>query len=195
MNNRLRAMAIPNGFWKPTKEQIALSVNKRISDVIAPGIKLLFCGINPGLYTAAIEKHFGRPGNRFWPALFAGGFTPRLYSPFEQNLLLNEKIGITNLVNRATARADEVNQEELENGALLLAEKIAEYKPEAVAILGISTYRAAFRKPLAKIGEQTEKIAGARVWVLPNPSGLNAHFQIKDLGLLFAQLKSGVFGS
>ena len=117
-------MEKPFGFWMPSKEQIALAVNKQIPDVIAPGIKLLFCGINPGLYTAAIEKHFGRPGNRFWPALFAGGFTLRLYSPFEQHLLLIDNLGITNLVNRATARADEVGDNELLKGAELLAEKI-----------------------------------------------------------------------
>ena len=187
-------MQTPPGFWKPTKEQVGQSVNKQISDVIAPGIKLLFCGINPGLYTAAIEKHFGRPGNRFWPALFAGGITPRLYSPFEQHLLLIDKIGITNLVNRATARADEVGEKELQKGAEFLSEKIARYKPEAVAILGITTYRTAFKKPRAKLGLQDDVISGAKIWVLPNPSGLNAHFQIKDLGLLFAQLKSGVFG-
>ena len=187
-------MQTPPGFCKPTKEQVAQSVNKQISDVIAPGIKLLFCGINPGLYTAAIEKHFGRPGNRFWPALFAGGITPRLYSPFEQHLLLIDNIGITNLVNRATARADEVGEKELQKGAEFLSEKIARYKPEAVAILGITTYRTAFKKPRAKLGLQDDVISGAKIWVLPNPSGLNAHFQIKDLGLLFAQLKSGVFG-
>lgn len=187
-------MEIPTGFWKPTKEQIAQSVNKQISDVIAPGIKLLFCGINPGLYTGAIEKHFGRPGNRFWPALFAGGITPRLYSPFEQHLLLLDNMGITNLVNRATARADEVEETELQKGAEVLSEKIAKYKPVAVAILGITTYRTAFKKPKAKLGIQEDVISGAKIWVLPNPSGLNAHFQIKELGLLFAQLKSGVFG-
>jgi len=187
-------MEMPSGFWKPNKEQIAQSVNKQISDIIAPGIKLLFCGINPGLYTAAIEKHFGRPGNRFWPSLFAGGITPRLYSPFEQHLLLLDNIGITNLVNRATARADEVGEKELQKGAEALSEKIAKYKPEAVAILGITTYRTAFKKPKAKLGIQEDVISGARIWMLPNPSGLNAHFQIKELGLLFAQLKSGVFG-
>lgn len=187
-------MEKPFGFWMPSKEQIALAVNKQIPDVIAPGIKLLFCGINPGLYTAAIEKHFGRPGNRFWPALFAGGFTLRLYSPFEQHLLLIDNLGITNLVNRATARADEVGDNELLKGAELLAEKIARYKPEAVAILGITTYRTAFKKPKAKLGLQEDKIYGSKLWVLPNPSGLNAHFQIKELGLLFAQLKTGVFG-
>jgi TDG/mug DNA glycosylase family protein len=187
-------MEMPIGFWKPSKDQISLAANKQIPDVIAPGIKLLFCGINPGLYTAAIEKHFGRPGNRFWPALFAGGFTPRLYSPFEQHLLLLENIGITNLVKRATARADEVGDNELQEGAELLSQKIARYKPEAVAILGITTYRTAFKKPRAKLGLQEDKISGAKIWVLPNPSGLNAHFQIKELGLLFAQLKTGVFG-
>ncbi|MCY2940723.1 MAG: G/U mismatch-specific DNA glycosylase [Planctomycetota bacterium] len=187
-------MEMPIGFWKPSKEQIALAANKQISDVIASGIKLLFCGINPGLYTAAIEKHFGRPGNRFWPALFAGGFTPRLYSPFEQHLLLLENLGITNLVNRATARADEVGDNELEKGAEILSEKIARYKPEAVAFLGITTYRTAFKRPRAKLGLQEDKISGVKIWVLPNPSGLNAHFQIKELGLLFSQLKTGVFG-
>jgi TDG/mug DNA glycosylase family protein len=156
--------------------------------MIAPNLKVLFVGINPGLYTAAIGHHFGRPGNRFWPALFAGGFTERLLFPWERQLLLDAGYGITNLVRRATARADELNAEELRAGAKALVKKIRRYQPRFVAIVGITSYRIAFDRPLATLGRQDEKIADASIWVLPNPSGLNAHYQPAALAKLFREL-------
>lgn len=128
----------PQGFFKPGKQQVADALNQGIDDVLGNGIKLLFCGINPGLYTAAIGKHFGRPGNRFWPSLHLSGFTPRLFSPFEQHLLLDLGLGITNLVNRATARADEVSEEELVQGGDILRAKVTRFQPHTVAVLGLT---------------------------------------------------------
>jgi len=183
-------MEQPPGYFKPTRQQIEGAQNSGIEDVLGKGIKLLLCGINPGLYTAAIGKHFGRPGNRFWPTLFHAGFTPRLFSPFEQHLLLELGIGITNFVNRATARADEVTDEELAEGGNILRKKVLKYKPHTVAVLGLTSFRDAFKQPKAKLGLQEMKIGTSHVWVLPNPSGLNAHFQIPQLAELFAQLKA-----
>ncbi len=178
--------------WKPTREQIANASNKTIRDLIVSDLKLLFVGINPGLYTAAIGHHFGRPGNRFWPALHAGGFTPRLYSPFESSELLKLGYGITNMVSRATARADELSDEELVAGAKGLARKVKKYKPKYVAIVGVTSYRVAFDRPGAKVGPQDHMIGKAKVWVLPNPSGLNAHFQPRQLATLFGELNHAV---
>lgn len=157
-------------------------------DVIAPDLRVLFCGINPGLYTAAIGHHFGRPGNRFWPALFAGGFTERLYSPYEERLLLDRGYGITNLVARATATADELSQEELIRGSKRVSTKVRRYHPRWLAVVGIGAYRTAFSQPRAALGPQPEGIGSTRVWVLPNPSGLNAHYGAQDLGRLFREL-------
>ena len=173
---------------RPTKADLIAAANKTIPDLIAPNLKVLFVGINPGLYTAAIGHHFGRPGNRFWPALFAGGFTPRLFCPWEKEQLLDHGYGIANLVNRATARADELKPDELKAGAKALTRKVRRYRPKFVAIVGITSYRIAFDRPLAKLGLQDEKVADASVWVLPNPSGLNAHYQPAALAKLFREL-------
>jgi double-stranded uracil-DNA glycosylase len=175
--------------WKPTREQLAAAKNKTVRDLIAPDLKVLFCGINPGLYTAAIGRHFGRPGNRFWPALRAGGFTPHVFSPFEERRLLPLGYGITNLVSRATATADQLENNELRDGAKKLAGKIKRYHPRVLAIVGIGSYRAAFDKPKAALGLQDETIGQTCIWVLPNPSGLNAHYQPADLAKLFAALR------
>ena len=174
---------------RPTKADLIAAANKTIPDLIAPNLKVLFVGINPGLYTAAIGHHFGRPGNRFWPAVFAGGFTPRLFSPWEKEQLLTHGYGITNLVNRATARADELTNDELKAGAKALTKKIRRYHPKFIAIVGITSYRIAFNRPLAKLGLQKETVADAAVWVLPNPSGLNAHYQPVALAKLFRELR------
>jgi double-stranded uracil-DNA glycosylase len=179
-------------IWKPTKEQIAGAAGKSVRDIIAPDLKVLFCGINPGLYTAAIGHHFGRPGNRFWPALFAGGFTPRLFSPFEEDELLTLGLGITNVVNRATAQASELKDEELVEGGKILVEKIQKYRPKILAVLGIVAYRAAFRKKTAALGKQPERIGLTSLWVLPNPSGLNAHFQLAALAEIFRAVRVSV---
>ncbi|MEM5786982.1 MAG: G/U mismatch-specific DNA glycosylase [Syntrophobacteraceae bacterium] len=184
-------MAIP---FKPTKEQVLAARDGQIEDVIAPGLRLLFCGINPGLYTAAVGHHFGRPGNRFWPALHRAGFTPRLLSPFDEAELLDYGYGITNLVNRATARADEVAAEELVRGREILAGKVRRFKPCFIAVLGVVAYRMAFERPKASTGLQEEPLGSSRVWVLPNPSGINAHYLMDDLVRIFGELKSAVDG-
>jgi TDG/mug DNA glycosylase family protein len=175
--------------WKPTKQQLLEAKGKTVADVIAPRLKVLFCGINPGLYTAAVGHHFARPGNRFWPALFAGGFTERILSPFDERELLKSGYGITNVVMRASATADELTREELREGGKRLAAKVRRNHPAFLAVLGLGAYRAAFDQPKAVIGRQEKRIGKTVVWVLPNPSGLNAHYQPKDLGRLFAELK------
>jgi TDG/mug DNA glycosylase family protein len=149
-------------------------------------------GINPGLYTAAIGHHFGRPGNRFWPALYAGGFTRRLLSPFEEHELLADGYGVSNMVERATNMAHELNADELRAGGKRLLAKIRKYRPRWVAILGITSFRIAFDKKTAKLGRQPEDLAGARVWLLPNPSGLNAHATPKGLAKMFRELHEAV---
>lgn len=177
---------------KPTREELQAAAGKSVPDVIAPGLRILFCGINPGLYTAAIGHHFGRPGNRFWPALHLAGFTERLLSPYEERELLNNEYGITNLVNKATASADELTTEELLQGKQILEEKVLAFQPIYLAVLGIGAYRTAFQHPKASLGLQEETIGKTRLWVLPNPSGLNAHFQLDDLSSLFRELRQAV---
>lgn len=180
---------------KPTKEELLAAKSKTVPDVIKPGLKVLFCGINPGLYSAATGHHFARPGNRFWPALYAAGFTERLLLPFEERELLRGGYGVTNLVERATATAAELSTEEIIEGGRRLAEKARRYHPKYVAILGISAYRTAFNLPKAHLGRQNEMISGSVVWILPNPSGLNAHYQPKDLAGLFLELRTTVEAS
>ena len=160
-----------------------------LRDVIGPDLKVLFCGINPGLYSAATGNHFARPGNRFWPALHAGGFTPRRFGPWEKDLFLASGYGLTNLVRRATASADELAPAELIAGRRRLAAKIRRYRPRIVAFLGMGAYRHAFATPKATLGEQPERFEGARVWVLPSPSGLNANYQIGALVELLEELR------
>ena len=161
-------------------------------DVIAADLRVLFCGINPGLYTAAVGHHFARPGNRFWPALFAAGFTDRLMSPFDERELLKLGFGVTNVVMRATASADELTRDELRAGGKRLVTKVRRYRPAFLAILGLGAYRAAWGVPKAVIGPQEERIGETVVWILPNPSGLNAHYQAKDLARVFGELKTAV---
>ena len=175
--------------YKPTKEEIQAAYGKPVPDVIAPGLKILFVGINPGLYTAAVGHHFARPGNRFWPALHLAGFTDRQLSPFEEEELLKFGYGITNFVNRATAAAADLSSADLVTGGQVLEEKIRNYRPKLVAILGIGAYRSAFRRPKAELGRQPETLAGAQLWILPNPSGLNAHYQLEDFARLFRELR------
>jgi TDG/mug DNA glycosylase family protein len=178
--------------WKPTKEQLLAAEGKTVRDVIAPRLRVLFCGINPGLYTAAVGHHFARPGNRFWPALYAAGFTDHLVSPFDERELLQSGYGITNVVMRATATADQLTREELRLGGKRLAAKVRRYEPTFLAVLGLGAFRAAWEQPSAVIGRQEQLPGKTIVWVLPNPSGLNAHFQAKDLALLFGELKAAV---
>ena len=176
----------------PSKAELAAAYGKTLPDVIASNLDVLFCGINPGLYTAAVQQHFGRPGNRFWPTLHRSGFTPRLFSPSEQRELLTLGIGITNVVARATAAADELTREELIQGGKILARKVKRYTPRYLAIVGMGAYRTAFDRPKAKMGLQDETIGATKIWVLPNPSGLNANYQAAQLAELFGELRSAL---
>ncbi len=160
--------------------------------MIAPDLDVLFCGINPGLWSAATGHHFARPGNRFWPALHRGGFTPRLLRPDEQDELPRYRLGITNLVDRATARADELHAEELAAGGEALVDKVRRYRPRWVAVLGVGAYRQAFGRRDARVGRQDERLAQAHLWILPNPSGLNAHFTLDRLAVEFASLRQSL---
>jgi TDG/mug DNA glycosylase family protein len=163
-----------------------------LPDIVEPGLDVLFCGINPGLLSAAKGQHFARPGNRFWPALHLSGFTPRRLTPAEQGELPRYGLGITNLVARPTARADELTPEELRAGGARLTALAERYRPKVVAVVGVTAYRAAFGRKAAKIGPQDESIASSRLWVLPNPSGLNAHYQLPALAEVFGRLRSAL---
>src|SRR2546430_9368191 len=180
--------ATPQPF-KPTKQQFIDAKGKTVPDVIAKSLRVLFCGINPGLYTAAVGHHFARPGNRFWPALYQSGFTDRLLSPFDERELLKNNLGITNVASHATASASELANEDFVKGGRILRRKVRRYRPRIVAILGIEAYRKAFGRVDVEIGEQEETIGDARLWVLPNPSGLNANYQPKDFTRLFRKLR------
>lgn len=177
---------------KPTPEMIRAAVNKTVPDIIGPGLRILFCGINPGLYSGATGHHFARPGNRFWPTLYAAGFTSRLLLPAEEDELLKLGYGITNLVERATAGANDLLPAELAAGAQRLEAKVAHYQPAFVALLGIESYRRAFGRRKASLGLQAETLGPAKLWVLPNPSGLNAHYRPVDLARLYRELRVAV---
>jgi TDG/mug DNA glycosylase family protein len=163
--------------------------DKPLPDVLAPDLDVLFCGINPSLMSAERGHHFARPGNRFWPAIHLAGFTPRLFTPDEDRELLLHGLGITNVVARPTRAAAELTPEELRDGAAALAELVEEYRPRVLAVLGITAYRGGFGRPTAVMGPQPERIGGATTWVVPNPSGLNAHFQVADLARIYAELR------
>ncbi|HEV3255459.1 MAG TPA: G/U mismatch-specific DNA glycosylase [Gemmataceae bacterium] len=175
--------------WTPTRLNLAAAGGKSVPDLVRPGLKVLFCGINPGLYSAAVGHHFARPGNRFWPTLYAAGFTDRVLSPFEERRLLDLGYGITNIGDRATATADELTIEELLAGARLVAKKLRRYRPAFAAFVGITAYRTAFGRKQARLGRQGETIGDSALWVLPNPSGLNAHYNRADFARLFRELR------
>ena len=177
----------------PTPADLAAAARGALRDVLAPGVRVLFCGINPSLYSAAVGRHFARPGNRFWPALHAGGFTPRRFAPAEDELLLDHGCGLTNLAPRPTRRADELTAAELKDGAAALAAKADRCGVRVVAFLGITAYRTAFAEPRAALGPQPRPVGGAAAWVLPNPSGLNAHYRPADFARLFAELRAAAF--
>ncbi|WP_218824275.1 G/U mismatch-specific DNA glycosylase [Pontibacter ummariensis] len=178
--------------YKPTKEEILAAAGKTVPDLIAPDLRVLFCGINPSLYTAATGYNFARPGNRFWPTLHAAGFTPRRLQPEEQQELLSYGCGITNFVERATVAAAELNKQELVAGGKLLVEKVLHYKPRVLAMLGVTAYRDAFGRRDAAIGLQPETIGDTRLWVLPNPSGLNAHYTPDALARVYGELREAL---
>jgi TDG/mug DNA glycosylase family protein len=163
--------------------------DKPLPDVIVPDLDVLFCGINPSLVSAARGHHFARPGNRFWPALHLAGLTPRRLAPDEDRELLRYGLGVTNLVDRPTRAAAELTSEELRAGATALADLVREYRPRVLAILGVTAWRSAFDRPRAGIGLQPERVGGTATWVVPNPSGLNAHFQLPDLARLYGALR------
>ncbi|MCI3221716.1 G/U mismatch-specific DNA glycosylase [Streptomyces sp. NP-1717] len=170
-------------------EELAAARDRVIPDVVAADLGVLFCGINPGLMSAATGHHFARPGNRFWPVLRLSGFTPRQLAPSEQDELLNYGLGITNVVARATARADELSDEEFRKGGRILATKVERLRPRWLAVVGITAYRTAFGDRSAAIGPQTRTIGDTRVWALPNPSGLNAHWTAETMAEEFGRLR------
>ena len=173
---------------RPTRAELEAARALTVPDVIARDLRVLFCGINPGLYTAATGHHFARPGNRFWPALHRSGLTPRLLSPWEEHQLLELGFGITNLVQRTTAVASELSADELRKGGIELLEKLEHFRPRWLAMLGVGSYRSAFGRATATIGSQADPLGVTPVWLLPNPSGLNAHYQLDALGAEFARL-------
>lgn len=179
---------------RPTPADLEAARNKTVRDVIGPGLDVLFCGINPGLYTAAIGHHFGKPGNRFWPALHLSGFTEELMSPYDERDLLALGLGVTNVVMRTTATADELTDEELKKGAAALRRKVLRHRPRYLAVLGLGAYRVGFGVKKAVVGPQDEAIGSTKVWLLPNPSGLNAHYQLPDLAREFGRLRAATQG-
>jgi TDG/mug DNA glycosylase family protein len=163
-------------------------------DIIGDETRVLFCGINPGLMSAWTGHHFARPGNRFWPALHASGFTPRRFAPAEQQGMLALGLGITNVARRATARADELTAQELKAGGKLLTAKVEARRPQWLAVLGVTAYRIAFDDKLARVGPQERTIGDTRIWVLPSPSGLNAHWSPVMLAAEFGRLRTAACG-
>ena len=174
---------------RPTREDLAAAAGRTIPDLVGPGLRVLFSGINPSLYSAATGHHFARPGNRFWPALHRSGFTSRQLHPSEQVELPAQGLGITNVVARATARADELSAAELVAGGEALAELVERWQPRFLAVLGVTAYRTAFGRPKAVMGPQHDTVGGAPVWVLPNPSGLNASWTTPRLAEAFRELR------
>ncbi|GIG61434.1 mismatch-specific DNA-glycosylase [Longispora fulva] len=177
---------------KPSPAQVAAAAGRTIPDVIGPGLDVLFCGINPGLWSAAVGHHFARPGNRFWPALHRSGFTPHQLDPADSATLPEYRLGLTDLVARASARADEVTYEELVLGGKALVTKLETHRPTWLAVLGVGAYRWAFGTPAAMVGPQPEPLGETRVWVLPNPSGLNAHYTLDRLAEEFGRLRAAL---
>ncbi len=174
-------MNSPSVVRTPTADEVRSAVGRAIPNLIAPGLTVLFCGINPGLYSAAAKYHFARPGNRFWPALHLAGFTTRLLAPHERHELIGSGYGITSLVRRATAKARDLEPAELVAGRRRLARKVRAYHPRWIAVLGVGAYRTAFSEPHASIGPQLNTVLGTRMWILPSPSGANGSYPLVDL--------------
>lgn len=173
---------------RPTKDDLEAARDRVLPDLLAPGLRTVFCGINPGLWSAATGHHFARPGNRFWPALHDAGLTPRRLDPGEQDELLPLGLGLTNVVPRASARADELSRQEYVDGGTALRAKVERHAPAWLAVLGVTAYRAAFGDRAAQVGEQAPTWGPTRLWVLPNPSGLNAHWSAAALAAEFRRL-------
>ena len=178
----------------PSPAELQAARSRTIQDVLAPGLRVLFVGINPGLVSGATGHHFARPGNRFWATLHGAGFTPRVLRPDEDATLPAYGLGVTNLVPRTTSAATELEDAELRAGAARIRTVVGRYRPRFVAFVGVSSYRIAFDRPKAMVGPQPDRIGVSSVWVLPNPSGLNAHYQLPQLVPLFRDLRVAAFG-
>jgi len=165
-----------------------------LEDILAPGLDVIFCGINPSLVSVQRGHHFARPGNRFWPVLHLAGFTPRRLDPAEDATLPEHGLGVTNLADRPTRAASELADEELRAGRAALEALARRWSPRVVAVVGVGAYRVAFERPRATLGLQPEALAGSALWVLPNPSGLNAHYQLPDLARLYGELRRWLDG-
>lgn len=187
----LRADA-PGAVERPSRAALAAAEGRDVPDLIAPDLRVLFCGINPSLYSAAVGHHFARPGNRFWPTLYRAGFTDRLLQPREERELLARGVGITNVCSNASASADSLSLDDYRRGSLRLRRKLRRYRPRAVAFLGLGAYRIAAREPKAVVGPQPRDFAGILAWALPNPSGLNAHYQLDALVECYRALADAV---
>jgi double-stranded uracil-DNA glycosylase len=166
---------------RPSPAELAAAQGRRVPDLIAPNLRVLFCGINPSLYSAVVGHHFARPGNRFWPTLHRAGFTERLLQPSEEHELLALGFGITNVFSRASASAASLSPEDYRQGSKSLRRKLQRYRPRIIAFLGIGAYRIAAGRRDAQVGPQPVPFAGVATWALPNPSGLNAHYQLAEL--------------
>jgi TDG/mug DNA glycosylase family protein len=177
---------------KPTKADLAAAVGQTVPDIIAPNLHILFCGINPSVYSAVVGHHFARPGNRFWPTLHRAGFTPRLFKPEEGTELLALGYGITNIFERATVAAADLTIDELAEGGQQLRARVQHYQPRVLAILGISAYRLAFNQPRAVLGQQPDSIGTTQLYILPNPSGLNAHYTPTDLARVYGEFRQSI---
>ena len=178
--------------WRFTAEQLRAAEGRTIRDVLAPDLRVVFCGINPGLMTALVGHHFAHPANRFWKALHASGFTDRLLHPSEERELLRYRLGLTNVVARATAAASDLAPDDFRDGGRVLVRKVKRHRPRVLAVLGVGAYRLAFERPRAVVGPQPETIGDTHLWVLPNPSGLNANYRPGDIARLFAELRASV---
>jgi TDG/mug DNA glycosylase family protein len=169
--------------------KVILRALPELGSIGGPGLSVLLVGINPSLRSAEVGHHFARPGNRFWPTLHAAGFTPRLLAAYEDGLLPSFGLGVTNIVSRPTRAAAELTAGELRAGAIVLEAMVREWRPRLVAMVGVVAYRVAFARPRAGMGLQPEPIGGRPVWVLPNPSGLNAHYKPADFARLYAEAR------
>lgn len=190
-----RLYSVSSHGVEPSRAEQEAAYGCGVPDVVGPGMDVLFCGINPGLYSGATGLHFARPGNRFWPVLHRSGFTPRRLYPVEQQLLPGMGVGITNLVNRSTAKAAELTDVELRAGAARLGRLVRQWRPGWVAVVGISAYRVAFGRPKVGVGPQAQTLEGAGLWVLPNPSGLNAHYSVDALAAEFRRFREVARGN
>jgi TDG/mug DNA glycosylase family protein len=176
----------------PSRQQLQAAYGLTVPDLVGPGLRVLLVGINPSLWSGAVGQHFGRPSNRLWRTLHEAGFTDRLLHPSESDVLLAAGVGVTNLVARSTARADELDDTEIRAGVAPLTRLVEHWHPPWVAFLGLSSYRVAFGQPKAGVGPRPELLAGARVWLLPNPSGLNAHYQQPALSEAYRALRQAI---